>query len=107
MIHKPHKYRAKQTIVNGIKFPSKREAARYSELQLLQKAGKIKDLKRQRKFELYVNGKKIGLYISDFDYLEGKDGEYIIEDCKGYRTDLYKWKKRHFEAQYGIKIREI
>lgn len=106
MLNKFHKYKAKQTIVDGIKFPSKKEAKRWQELQLLQRAGEIKELRRQTKFGLFVNGKMVGLYVSDFDYLEGEDGKYIVEDCKGYRTDMYKWKKKHFEAQYDLKIRE-
>lgn len=32
---------------------------------------------------------------------------YVVEDVKGFKTPLYKWKKKHVEAQYGITIREI
>lgn len=101
---KPHKYRAIATVVDGIWFPSKKEANRWIELQLLKRAGSIKFLRRQPRYDLLVGNTKIGVYVADFEYLDNY--ELVPEDCKGVKTDLYKWKKKHFEAQYGIKIRE-
>lgn len=31
----------------------------------------------------------------------------VVEDVKGYKEDLYIWKRRHLEAQYGIVLEEV
>mgnify|MGYP001558844323 CR=1 FL=1 len=99
------KYKNQPVIVDGVKFQSKREAKRWGELRLLEKAGIISHLKRQYAFKLEAfGGALVGTYIADFIYREG--GVSVVEDCKGFRTDLYKWKKRHVKAQLGIDIRE-
>lgn len=54
----------------------------------------------------------VGHYVADFVYLEPEPGvrpvkwRLVVEDAKGWKTDTYKWKKRHVKAQYGIEIRE-
>lgn len=95
-----NKYRNIKTIVDGIRFDSKREAERYSELKLLERAGVITDLKLQPKFELIPkhNGNRALTYIADFSYTEG--GEKIIEDVKGMETKEFKIKKKLFEYFY-------
>lgn len=93
-----HKYKAQRTEVDGIKFASKKEAARYKELKLLLEAGDIADLKLQPKFPIELEGQKICSYIADFEYTE--DGERIIEDVKGYQTPIFKLKKKLFHAVY-------
>lgn len=105
-----NKYRAVPTVIDGIRFASKAEARRYGELKLLERGGKIKHIEMQMRFPLDVSykfggEKTIGHYVADFYYLQ--NGKEVIEDVKGFRTPLYKWKKKHFEAQYGIKITEI
>jgi len=55
-------------------------------------------------FSLEVAGETIGKYVADFTYNE--DDQEIVEDSKGFATPLYKWKKRHVEVQYKIKIKE-
>lgn len=99
-----NKYKAIKTEVNGQKFDSKREAARYSDLILLELAGEISHLERQVKHPLIINSEKICTYIADFVYLE--DGVCIVEDCKGMRTPTYKLKKKLMRAIHGIEIRE-
>lgn len=118
----PHKYGAKPTIVDGIRFASTKEAHRFAELKLLQMAGEIHALDRQPRFPLFVpahgNGGPyeracIGEYRADFSYCTCKRGAKciqsmrVVEDVKGFKTPLYKWKKKHVEAQYGITIREV
>ena len=111
---KPSKYKAQKTTVDGIVFDSKKEARRYHELKLMEKAGEIQNLALQRPFELTVNynpewpedADVIGTYVADFSYFDVNAGKLIVEDVKGFRTPLYRWKKKHFEAQYGIQIRE-
>lgn len=89
-----NKYRAIKTKIDGITFHSKKEAARYCELKMLQSAGLISDLVLQPKIPLMVNGVQIGNYIGDFSYQ--KDGETILEDVKSKATmtATYRLKKK-------------
>jgi hypothetical protein len=98
------KYRAKPTIVDGVRFASQAEARHYAELKLREKAGEIKNLELQPKFPLMVSGQKVGTYIADFRYREGPKGVLRVVDVKGYDLPLGKWKRKHTEAQYGITI---
>ncbi len=104
-----HKYNAQRTTIDNITFASKAEARRYAELTMLVKAGEITDLEIQPKFPLLVGQrpkKQIGEYRADFQYV--RDGEFlVVEDVKGFKTALYRWKKKHVEAQYGITITEV
>ena len=107
-----NKYRAKKVSLEGYTFASKAEAKRYSELRLLERAKEISELQLQIPFELMAysedNGvaPTVGHYVSDFVYRD-TNNKLVVEDVKGFRTPLYKWKKKHFEAQYGIKITEV
>jgi len=103
---KKSKYRAKKCQDNGIRFDSIGEKNRYLLLELLQKSGKITALKRQVRFELNEqNGTKICEYIADFTYIDDA-GNYIVEDFKGFKTPIYKLKKKWLKAQYGYEILE-
>ena len=100
------KYRAQKCVVDGITFDSKKEAARYHELRLLERAGEIRNLRLQVPYVLLpksLYGREIK-YIADFVYFE--NNEIIIEDVKGVRTAVYKLKKRMMAEKYGIVIRE-
>ena len=107
-----NKYHNRKTVFDGITFDSKKEAERYGELSMLQRAGKISCLVRQCPYILLddyiLDGKKHrGItYIADFEYL---DENKIIhtEDVKGVRTAVYKLKKKMFESRYGRTIEEI
>lgn len=100
------KYNAKKTNVDGIKFDSIREAERYCELKLLEKAKEIRDLELQPRFLLQDKFKdkqgnthrKIE-YVADFMYID-KCGITIVEDVKGVLTDVYKIKKKIFLKKY-------
>lgn len=94
------KYKNKITEINGIKFHSKKEANRYMELKLLQKAGKIKDIELQPKIPLLVNGKSIGYYIGDFRYYDNAKHRLILEDVKSpaTKTPIYNLKKKILET---------
>lgn len=122
MSRRPSKYRAVRTEVDGVTFASKAEARRYAELKLLERAGEIWDLELQPRFPLLVPATtgtlrgaleatagtwdgKIGEYRGDFAYKD-RSGR-IVEDVKGFKTALYRWKKKHVEKQYRITIREI
>ena len=99
-----NKYNARKTHLNGHTFDSQREARRYQDLLLLERAGRIHSLRLQVPFSLEVAGAQIGKYVADFVYIE--NDEEVIEDSKGYRTPLYRWKKKHVEAQFNVKIKE-
>ncbi len=96
----------KTTTSDGITHDSIREANRWCELKLLERAGKISDLQRQVKFELLPkqDGERAVYYIADFVYTE--DGKQVVEDAKGFRTKEYKLKKRMLLYFKGIKIKE-
>ena len=94
--------------IDGIKFDSKKEAIRYKQLKLLERAGKISDLHLQVPFEVikksqYGNAIR---YYADFVYFDKDENKQIVEDTKGFRTDIYKIKKRLLAEQYGIEIKE-
>ena len=103
------KYKNKPVELDGIKFASRRERNRFSELKILQRAGHISKLTAHPKFVLLVDGGSfVGTYTPDSLYFE--NGELIIEDVKSPATQknsLYRWKKRHMKGQFGITIREI
>lgn len=102
-----NKYGAKKiTTPDGMAFDSRREYSRWCSLRLLEKVGKISDLKRQVKYELIPKqtGERACTYIADFVYCQ--DGNTVVEDCKGYRTDAYKIKKKLMLQVHGIRIYE-
>lgn len=101
-----HKYNAKKTEVDGIKFDSKMEADRYLQLKGMIEDGRITNLERQVEFEILPKFKKYRVlkYIADFTYY--LDGHYVIEDVKGFRTPVYLLKKRLLEQLKNIEIYE-
>lgn len=101
------KYAAKPCTIDGHRFPSKREARRYTELRTLERAGKITGLELQPKFPCVVNGVKVCDWIGDFAYFEAGSDTETIEDAKGFRTKVYRIKKKLVEAIYGIRIKEV
>lgn len=115
---KPRKYRNTPTTVDGIRFDSLKEARRYQELRLLEKAGEIGSLETHPTFPLHVsvvvmgdfNGvhRQVGHYTADFGYRQ--NGQYVVEDVKSPSTrknTAYRLRKRMVEAQYGFTITEV
>lgn len=109
-----NKYGNKKVKIDGMLFDSQLEANRYFQLKLLEKAKEIKDLRRQVTFELqpkYKKGNKYILpinYIADFVYYDVKKKKTIVEDTKGFKTEVYKIKKKMFEyLYYDLEITEI
>ena len=106
-----NKYHAKKTEVDGIRFDSQREARRYKQLKLLERAGEISFLELQKVYELQPsfkhNGKTIRAikYVADFYYVD-KDGKIHIEDAKGMKTPEYNLKKKMMLYQ-GLEIEEV
>jgi hypothetical protein len=106
------KYKNVKTAVDGVTFDSGAEARRYGELKLLERAGAIENLTLQPKFDCVVDGTKVCTYRADFSYFtrtpSGLGEKRVVEDVKGYKTPVYKLKKRLVEAIYrGVTITEI
>ena len=115
------KFNAKPTVVDNVKFASKREALYYMQLKALQKAGSITDLELQPRFPMppdgmwaTVKGQKemvkvkpgtICTYVTDFRY-KNKAGETVVVDVKGYKTREYILKKKLLKYFYSIEVIE-
>ena len=91
-------------MVKSLLFDSAKEAQRYRELKLLEKAGEISNLELQPRFLLQESFKKNGKtyrkieYVADFKYIE--KGKTKVEDVKGLQTDVFKIKHKLFEKKY-------
>jgi putative resolvase len=99
---KPSKYRNRKTEYLGIQFDSRKEADRYQELLLLERAGLIQDLSLQPRYDLSVNGHKLGYYKGDFRYKDVATDTVVLEDVKSpvTRTAVYQLKKKLVRALY-------
>jgi hypothetical protein len=96
-----HKFKAVPTVRDGFRFDSKKEARRFDDLKLLQKAGEIVFFLRQVPFHLPGNV----TYRIDF-LVFWSDGNVTFEDVKGVRTPQYITKKKIVETLYPITIEE-
>lgn len=100
---------------DGIPFDSMAERRRYQELKLREQRGEIEDLTLQPVFTLHAPTPQgelrfIGRYTADFAYRVVATGEMVTEDVKGgdaTKTQLYRWKRRHVELEYGLTITEV
>ena len=98
------KYGNKKCERDGLTFHSHKEANRYQELALLEKANQIRDLKRQKAYDIVINGMLVCRYIADFVYFQS--GKEVVEDSKGYRTAVFQLKKKLMKAVHNIEILE-
>lgn len=127
------KYHSRKITRDGITFDSMKEYRRYCDLKLLERAGKIQDLKRQVEFELlpaqfediptgeiYRQGERKGQpkykrvcveksvkYVADFTYHSADTGKMVVEDTKGFKTKDYILKRKMMLYFHGIKIKEV
>lgn len=105
---KRSKYRNVKVEVNGVRFDSRKEAARWQQLQAREAAGEIHGLDRQVPFSLVVNGQLVAKYVADAVYYE--DGVRIVEDTKSpitRKNPVYRLKCKLVKALLGIEIREV
>lgn len=126
------KYNNRKITRDGQTFDSVKEYRRFCELSLLERAGKVTDLKRQVKFVLIpaqyesveryskktgkrLKDKRVLLekecaYIADFVY-ENESGRVVVEDVKGYKKgaayDLFAVKRKMMLHKFGIRIQEV
>ena len=107
------KYFSKKVEIDGIKFDSKREANYYIKLKELKKEGKIKDLELQKnyllqeKFKIGNKTRREICYRADFTYVTTEDDKLHVVDVKGFRTEVYRLKKKLFEYKYRIELEEV
>lgn len=109
MYRRPLKYRNQPLTVDGQYFHSRGEYRHWCQLQLLAKAGEIQELRRQVRYDLNVNGVKVGHFTPDFQWVEAGKG-VTIADWKSAATredKAYKFRKRLFEAIYGLTVQEL
>lgn len=97
--YKKTKYKNKKTVYNGNKYDSKKEAKYAYQLNLRLRAKDIKKWQRQVRMPIYINNKKICVYILDFK-ITHNDNSIEFVDVKGFETDVFKLKKKMFEAYY-------
>ena len=108
-----NKYHARKTAVDGIVFDSQKEAERWCELRLMERAGLIRSLDRQIRFEIVPKTDKFRAmhYIADFCYRDTKTGEWIYEDVKGLKKGLaytlFRLKIAIVYWRYGVEVKEI
>lgn len=125
------KYHNRKVVTtDGIEHASQKEANRWCELKLLERAGKIYDLDRQVKFTLIPaqyeyefdevvmanrkgkmpKGKLVERdcsYIADFVYIDAESGKLIVEDTKGFKTKDYVIKRKLMRYVHQIAIKEV
>lgn len=108
------KYGNTKTMVNGIKYDSRKEAKRASELEMQERLGLITNLERQKKFVLQPSFKFAGhtireiSYVADFVYME--NGTQVVEDVKSpitRKNPVYLIKKKMLMYVHGIEIKEV
>jgi hypothetical protein len=106
------KYSNVKVIIDGIKIDSKKEGAHYYKLKDQLAAGKISNLTLQPKFDIaqsvILDGTKrrIRYYIADFSYIDSA-GKLVVEDVKGFKTEMYKLKRHLVKEIHGIEVVEI
>lgn len=114
-----NKYHAEPVHVDGVRFASKKEAARFLELRLWEKHGQIAALECHPVFPLHImelwrSGApivitKVGQFTADFRYTNLMTGEIVVEDVKSTvtKTEAYRLRKKLVEAIHGVTIVEV
>ena len=106
----PNKFNAVATVVDNIRFSSKKEAERYKQLRILQNVGQISELVLQPNFRLEIDDMLICIYRADFKYKD-RAGNLHVEDVKGFQRsrafDLFRIKAKLMLALYGILVETI
>lgn len=105
---KPNKYRNKPTIIDGIRFASKREATYYGELKKREGDGEVADVILQPPFKLLgPKGELIATYRADFAFWDVSQARRRVVDVKGVETPEFKLKKKMMLALLGIEVEVV
>lgn len=108
-----NKFNAVKKVVDDIEFDSTKEGNRYKQLKLLVRAGKIRDLRLQVRYDLIPKQKfsdgssMVGTYyLADFVYFDCDKGCEVVEDSKGAKTAVYQIKRKLMKLILDIEILE-
>lgn len=108
------KYRNEPVVLDGLRFDSRAEARRWADLELMQRAGRIRDLQRQVLYELIPSQPRPSggterpcEYVADFVYTDCDTGRLVCEDVKGAATPEYRIKRKLMLWRHGIEVREV
>ena len=116
ILNQPKKKRGRYNVVpverrtmDGVVFASEAEMKRFADLQMLERAGEISDLRRQQSYDIEIKGHHFCTFTPDHEYLN-KKGTPIIEEFKtgmSVKDKDYQLRKRAFELYYGLTVTEI
>lgn len=98
----------KVTDAEGNVHDSGKEYRRWQVLELRERAGEIRSLRRQVPYALVHDGVLVCRYVADFVYTEGE--ATIVEDVKSPATrklEAYRIKKNLMKAIHKLEVREV
>ena len=107
------KYKNKKVEYDGYTFDSQKEKNYYIKLKTMQDLGLIKNLELQKEYILQDKFKLNGVtrrkitYKADFSYISTEDDKLHVIDVKGFKTEVYKIKKKMFEYKYQVELEEV
>lgn len=104
LVPKRNKYGAEKTIIDGIRFDSKAEGAYYAALKVRERQGEVSGLAIHKKFELTVNGARIGSYKPDFCFWDHTVDRFRCVDVKGVVPRGFSRTQRLMKAIYQIHV---
>lgn len=112
-LEKKSKYKNRKVKYDGYDFDSEKERNYYIKLKTMQDLGLIRDLELQKTFILQDSFKLNGVtrrkitYKADFSYVSTEDDKLHVVDVKGFKTEVYKLKKKMFEYKYKTELEEV
>jgi hypothetical protein len=92
---------------DGIVYASWKEMNTHTGYQRLERAGEIRNLRRQVPFKLCINGEHITTYYADHVFEDVRTGQVVVADSKGKRTQSFVIKKNLMRVLLGINVVEI
>lgn len=99
------KYGNKKTVLDGIRFDSKAEAAYYAQLKMREKAGEVTAVELQRPFPLLSpTGELMATYKADFAFWDNREGRFRVIDVKGFETKEFRLKRKMMRGLLGIEV---
>ena len=106
---KPSKVGNRKITLDGQTFDSAKEARRYQDLKLMERAGEIRFLRTQVGFPLVCNGVTVARYFADFVYVRQTDDVQVVEDVKSEitRKDKTYRLKAKMMAAMGVPVTEV
>ncbi len=102
-----NKFGAVRTVLDGITFASRREAAYYAELKLRERIGEVSAVEMQPRYALTIKGQLIGTYKPDFRFWDNLQGRERVVDVKGVITREFQRTKRLMRAIHGIEVEVV